>query len=222
MVMGLATKTVQDVITDVKRTFGDEAAIQITDTDIIRWTNAAQREILIQNRILRATGTTDIVANQSEYTLSGLDVVAIQSIHYDGRRIDPMSFQEAEEYINSGDPKKTQSSASMIWYEWGGVINLYPVPDTDIPAGLTIYYIKEPPAVTDVGDVLSVPNSYYENVVQFVMSKAYELDEDTENSNFKLGQFKERLDMLAEQESQPSQYTYPRITVMPEDDWYGY
>lgn len=222
MVMGLATKTVQDVFTDVKRTFGDEASIQITDADIIRWINAAQREILVQNRILRTTGTTDVVANQSEYLLQGLDIVAIQSIHFNGRRLEPKSFQEAEEYIVTGDPTTTQTGDPALWYEWGGVINLYPVPDKDSAAGLKIYYIKEPPKITDPGDILAVPNSYYENVLQFVMAKAYELDEDNENANFKLGQFTQRLGDLAEQENQPSQYTYPRITVLPEDDWYGY
>src|SRR4030095_889725 len=222
MVLGLATKTVQDVLTDVKRTFGDEASIQVTDTDIIRWTNAAQREILVTNRILRATGTSSIIANQSEYTLDGLEVVAIQSIHFKGFKLEGKSFQEAEEYIISGDPNTTQTGDPLLWYEWGGVINLYPVPNADAPDGLKVYYIKEPPVISSTNDVLSVPNSYYENVLQFVMAKAYELDEDNENANFKLGQFTKRLDDLAEQENHPSQYTYPRITVLPEDDWYGY
>lgn len=222
MVMELATKTVQDVLIDVKRTFGDEASIQVSDNDILRWINQAQREILVQNRILRATGTTDVVAGQSEYLLNGLEIIAIQSIHYKGRRLEPKSFQEAEEYIISGDPGTTQTGDPALWYEWGGIINLYPVPAESIVAGLKVYYIKEPPQVNDPGDLLSVPNSYYENVLQFVLAKAYELDEDNENANFKLGQFNQRLSDLAEQENQPSQYSYPRITVLPEDDWYGY
>jgi hypothetical protein len=154
--------------------------------------------------------------------MANLNIIAIQSIHWNGRKLEAKSFQEAEEYIVSGDPNTTQTGDPALWYEWGGVINLYPVPDTSATDGLKVYYIKEPDPIVDVNSALSVPDSYYENVLQFVMAKAYELDEDNENSNFKLGQFKQRLDDLAEQESQPSQYTYPRITVLPEDDWYGY
>ena len=41
-----ATKTVSDIATDVKRTFGDEAGVQVNDTDIARWINSAQIEIV--------------------------------------------------------------------------------------------------------------------------------------------------------------------------------
>mgnify|MGYP001793552382 CR=1 FL=1 len=63
--MGLFTtsKLVSDLIKDVTVQFGDEANIQINNSDIIRWANSAQREILISNRIRRPTGTTDITAD---------------------------------------------------------------------------------------------------------------------------------------------------------------
>lgn len=217
--MGLntTTKVVNDVITDVKRTFGDEASVQVSDIDIIRWTNAAQREILISNKILRSTGTTDITAGVSEYTLAGLSVVSIQSIHFAGRKVEWKSFQEAEEYVQSVDPLKTSTGDPALWYEWGGTINLYPVPSKDVVAGLTVYYIKEPTPLTLTSDVLSVPDSYFESILQFVLSKAYELDEDSENSQFKLSQFGARLDTLSEQENNTSSMTYPRITVLEED-----
>lgn len=217
MGLGTTTRTVDDVLTDVKRTFGDESSIQVTDTDIIRWVNSAQREILISNRILKAVGTTDITQGVSEYTLDGLNVVAIQSIHFQGKKLDYKSFAEAEEYIVSSDPGNTQDGDPILWYEWGGTINLYPVPTGDSPAGLKIYYIKEPNKLSNASDSLDVPDSYYENILQYVLSKAYELDEDSENSQFKLGQFTARLNTLAEQENEPNQDTYPRITIREED-----
>lgn len=211
------TKTVQDVLTSVKRTFGDEAAVQISDTDIIRWVNAAQREILISNRILRATGTTDITVGVSEYTLTGLNVVAIQSIHFAGRKLEYRSFQDAEEYIQKDDPLKVATGDPVMWFEWGGVINVYPVPTATVAGGLTVYYIKDPTPVTLASDVLSVPDSYFENILQFVLSKAYELDEDIENSTLKLTQFNNRLETMAEQENSPAMASYPRITILEDD-----
>lgn len=219
--MGLYTtsKTVQDVLTEVKRTFGDESAVQITDDDILRWINAAQREILINNRILKATGTTDVTGGVSEYDFSTLKVVSIQSIQFKGRKLEYKSFQEAEEYVTSEDPLNTLEGDPILWYEWGGMIHLYPVPADDEVGALKVYYIKEPDKITSVSATLAVPDSYYENIIQFVMAKAYELDEDNENSNYKLGQFNERLGTLSEQDSMPNQSTYPRITILDEDAW---
>ena len=217
--MGLQTitHTIDDVMTDVKRTFGDESAIQITDTDIIRWTNNAQREILITNKIYHATGTTDIVAGVSEYSITNLNIVNIKSIHYKGMKVVGRTFQEAEEYIESKDPLLTASGPPALWYEWGGIVNLYPVPDETIVDGLKIYYVKEPIAITAVGEALSVPDAYYENVLQFVLAKAYELDEDLTNSQAKMGQFTQRLTSLADQENAAGQDTYPRIFIREED-----
>ena len=219
--MGLNTisHTASDVITEVKRTFGDEAGIQVTDADLIRWINSAQREILVTNQILKAVGTTDVTGGVSEYSLDGLNIVTIQSIHYNGRRLEYRTFQEAEEYITSADPQKVVAGEPILWYEWGGMINLYPVPSLDAPQALKIYYIKEPASITASNNTLSVPDKYYENIVQYVLARAYELDEDNENSQFKLGQFNQRLDALSEQENAQGTDTYPRITVLEEDMW---
>ena len=218
--MGLntATKTAQNVVDDVKRTFGDEANVQVSDSDILRWINGAQREIITQNPILRATATSDITGGVSEYALAELNILSIQSIHYKGRKLQAMSFQEAEEYIMENDPDKETTGAPMLWYEWAGSINLFPVPQDTVLAGLKIYYVKMPDEITSA-DTLQVPDLYYENIVQFVLSKAYELDEDTENSNFKIGQFNERMNTLAEKESSFQNDTYPRITILDEDAW---
>lgn len=212
------TKTVQNVLIDIRRTFGDEASVQISDDDMLRWINTAQREILISNKILKAISTADVTAGVSEYSLSTLNIVSIQSIHYLGTKLEWRSFQDAEEYIMSTDPLKQATADPYMWYEWGGIVNLYPVPQSDQPAGLKIYYIKEPDVVT-ASSMLVVPDAYYENVLQFCLSKAYELDEDPENSQYKLGQFTERLNILSEQENTPEMDTYPRITVLSDDAW---
>ncbi len=210
------TKTAQDITRDVKRIFGDEANVQISDDDIVRWINGAQREILVSNKILKTIGTTDTVANQAEYTLTGLDIATIQSIHFKGTRLEWRSFQDAEEYIMSTDPQKTAIADPTMWYEWGGVINLYPVPQYSETGSLKIYYIKDPREIT-INDTLTVPDRYYRSVLQYCLAQAYELDEDPENSNFKLQQFSERLDILSNEQNTPEIDTYPRITVLAED-----
>lgn len=216
MGFNLTTKTAQDIVRDVKRIFGDEANVQISDDDIVRWINGAQREILISNKILKTVGTTDTVANQGAYSLASLDIATIQSIHFKGLKLEWLSFQDAEEYVMASDPSKTLTADPFMWYEWGGVINLYPIPQYGEVGALTIYYIKDPREIT-INDTLTVPDRYYRSVLQYCLSQAYELDEDPENSNFKLSQFNERLDILSEEQNTPETDTYPRITVLAED-----
>lgn len=219
MSLNTATKLVSDVLTDVKRTFGDESGVQVTDTDITRWVNSAQREILVTNRVLKAVGTTDIIGGQGDYNLAQLNIVSIEAIFYNGAPLAFRSFNEAQEYIKSNDPTLAISGDPTMWYEWAGVISLYPVPNSNAPGALKVYYIPEPTPVVNTTDPLQVPDAYYESVVQFCLSKAYELDEDSQNSQFKLSQFANRLSALSEQESNPSQYSYPRITILDEDAW---
>src|SRR3954468_20524112 len=62
--------TVGDVFDRVKRTFGDESSAQVTEDDILRWINDAQREAIMQNEGLNLTlGYLDLVAGQAEYNL---------------------------------------------------------------------------------------------------------------------------------------------------------
>ena len=61
---------VGDVLTRVRRTFGDEAGIQITQDDVIRWINDAQREAVMQNEgLLQKVGYVASTADTQEYTL---------------------------------------------------------------------------------------------------------------------------------------------------------
>ena len=213
------SKTAWDVKKDVTRTFGDEADIQISDSDIFRWINTAQREILINNRVIKSIGRTYVEEGVSEYDLSSLEIISIQSIRFKNRKLVYRSFNEAEEHILKHEHSEAHQGHPTLWFEWAGIVNIWPVPTEDVEDGLVVYYVKEPKKVTSTNDRLSLPDSYYENILQFVMSKAYELDEDMPNHNMKLAEFKERIGVLAEQDADNSQDFYPRITIREEDAW---
>ncbi len=73
-----STYTGTDVATDIKRIFGDEAGVQITDSDIIRWIDVGQLEILKNTQILKATSTSDLIAGQVVYSLASLKILTIK------------------------------------------------------------------------------------------------------------------------------------------------
>lgn len=219
MPLNKSSRLVSEIITEVKRTFGDEADIQIDDRDIIRWINTASNEIVLHNRVNRDVGVTDITAGVAEYSLPIFKIVSIQSIYVDSIKLEFRTINEVEEYVAKWDPKGTATGQPTMWFQWGKVIQVYPVPAVDLIGGMVVYFVREPEPVQNAIDIIQVPDNYYESIVQYCLAKAYELDEDMDNSNFKMGQFNTRLGILAEQETMPYQATYPRITVLEDDSW---
>lgn len=221
----------------VRRAFGDEDSVQLKDSDIVRWINAAQRNILIEHKVLKQVATTDLVVGQFQYDMEVLPILQIQTIHHKGRPLDYRSFQNAEEYILANDPERTQTGIPSMWYSWGNTLFLWPTPSVGKPGGpvsspgippsqpgaindndkLTIYFLSRPKDLTGINSPLSLPDEYFDRVVEYVLSQAYELDEDNQNSDFKLGQFRDGLDRMAGDTDRPQNDSYSMITVMPED-----
>ncbi len=218
MPLTTVTKKAQDIYNYVARVFGDEAAVQVTAADVISWINMGQREILIQNPMNKATAVRDLVADQQIYDPSDLDILRIQSIWINGNPIDHKTFQEAEQYIVSQDTLNQNRGLPVLWWDWSGSIYLYPTPSTTWINGLQIFYLKNAPAITALTDYLGVPDQFFNRLCEYVMSQAYELDEDSQNSQFKLGQFQQGVQMLSEVENNVSNNYYPTITQLQEDD----
>lgn len=212
------TKKVSDVVADVKRTFGDEASVQVADSDIIRWVNQAQTEIVSKNQILTAVATVvgGSVANQYAYNVSGLNIQAIKSIHFRGVKIDNLTFQESEEFISKDDPQHVAVGFPDFWYQWANEISFYPTP-AQSGDEIKIYYYALPTVVTGTTDALSLPDNYYNRILEFVMAAAYEMDENFDAASMKTNRFDSNLVGMQEDEDKTSQLTYSTITVRPED-----
>jgi hypothetical protein len=209
------THTVQHVLTYVKKQFGDFSGVQVTDTDIYAWIDAAQLEIFSRNQPVKRISTSDVVAGQYKYTFPD-NILKVERIRINGITIDYMSFQEADEYINTTDPNNTSSSTPQVWYEYGGQFMFWPVPDTSIVGGIEIFNVPAPAAVTAPSNLLSVPDVYYNRLLEEVLRHAYEMDENFEAAQVKGSQFSEGLNLQSLQSSQDIT-TYPRITVLEDD-----
>ena len=211
-----ATQTVSDVSTYVKRQFGDEAGVQITDADIIRWINLGEREIFLRNKPIKARGVADTVAGQYAYTFPD-DILEVQTLTCNGQPVERRSFQEAQEYIFKNDPQHTIQGQPNIWYEWGGDFMFWPIPSDNASEAIAIYYVKSPITITDIGSTLSVPDSYYGRLLEFVMAQAYELDENWAAAQVKAEQFDSSVASQDNDDDYTEVDTYPRITVLAED-----
>ena len=215
---------VQDVASRVKRIFGDDAGVQVTDDDIFRWINDAQLQISVDNEeLLETVATSDIVAGQADYA-QPTNCNVLRSLMYNNFRIRGLSFAEFNEYVDGFKATVQQggygNGKSEVFMVYGGIITLFPTPDQAIANGLRIYYSRHPASVGNLADALTVPDRYHNTVVEYCLKMAYEMDENPEMAVLKKGDFSEQIQKLKNQEKWTNTEFYPTITTKPEDDLY--
>lgn len=203
------SKTVGDVYDAVKRTFGDESGVQLTNEDIVRWINEAQVDISKQNQVLQTTATMTVTAGTATYSLTSVSpkIDSLASILLDGRRVGNTPISQAEESISLADPEGTETGAPQFWYAWGGDITFWPKPNRNYT--MTIRYTAQPEDVTTTeSDVLSLPNECFTDIVNFVLMKAYEMDENPELMAIKQAEYSASVAERGETERLAATMTY--------------
>lgn len=211
-----STKTGTNLADEAKVMFGDVDEVQATDADWLRWINNGQREIVAVNPILQDTVLHDITAGTNTYSYPADYIQYIQQLYYDGVPLTSYSYNEAIEYLlREGTP--TTTGTPIIWYTWAQQIILYPTPDETLASGLRIDFVRIPTDLTALTDPIDLPDRYYQTLLDYVLGRVHELDENPEMSSLKRNDFAEGLGKLSEQENKVRINSYPTITVRPED-----
>jgi hypothetical protein len=187
MVTPASTKTLLDVVTYIQRQFGDESGVQITIADITRWTNQAQMEIINKNPIIQATAVSNSVIGTQTYAYP-TDLIEVNSIMFNGNILTPTSFEGIRQELGSDN---SNQGTPCYWYTWANLIYLWPVPN--VVKQIAVNYSKAPMSVAAIGDLLGVPDRYFDRVCEYVSSKAYELDEDWQAHSTQLQHFEDKL-----------------------------
>ena len=203
------TKTVGDVYNVVKRIFGDESGVQLTNADIVRWVNEAQVDISKQNQVLQTTATVAVTANTATYALTSVTpkIDTVASILLNGRRVGNIPISQAEESISLADPLGTQTGSPQFWYAWGGEVTFWPKPNQDYT--MTLRYVAQPANVTvTTTDVLSLPDETFNDIVNFVLMKAYEMDENPQMMAVKQAEYSASVAERGETERLAATMTY--------------
>lgn len=214
MSLNPVTKLASDVVTYVKRQFGDESNVQITDADIYRWINSAQLQVVAKIAPIKAKGTTNVVEGQKIYDLSALAIHQIDSIHYNGNYLPQKNFSEAERVIFEFPENPDSVADPAFWYEYAGQVYLYPVPNQTIVGGLEIFYVKMPSPVSSGADALTIPDKYFDAIASWVLSKAYELDEEFDQAANYRQHFDNQLSEQNGEDRVSANMTYPVITYL--------
>jgi len=205
---------VDDVIRRVQRSFGDENESQIRITDIIDWVNAAQNDICRRTEVLQGTKIWDTVPGDNDYELPP-DFIRAARVEYQGEVIQQTTLDQLDMYALS-DPVHTTGNSKPFWYKWGETIHLYPDPNQAQSQVLKLYYPKLAPIVNDGNDQLGIPLHMHEDVVNYCMMKARELNEDYDERNALQAAHSQRMAESAEIVFDPSSNSY--VAVRP-DPW---
>lgn len=215
---------VGEIQTRVKRAFGDESGVQLTDEDLIRYINDGCRAFVLQNEeLLQTVGTSNAVANQNAYALP-VDLLLLKSVMFQSPgdssffNLKGMTFNEFNEYIDGWDGSTLYRGSPMAYMRYGDNITLFPTPDTSGTNNIKIYYNRKPVDVVTNVDIPDIPVLYHEVLVKYCLSQAYEMDEDLDAAAMKGQQISGDMTLLrGRSESGMMDEKYPMITILEED-----
>lgn len=215
--------TVNDVFERVKRTFGDESSAQVTEDDIIRWINDAQREAVMQNEgLIQEIGYVDTVAGTREYNLPE-DCFTLEHVWVkDGTSasyysIKFLAMREFNEQADGWDGANVFAYPLIFTKQSDGKLLLFPAPQTSTIEGLKLMYSAYATPVADSTSQISIPAYLHSYVVNFCLMQAYEMDEDWESAGQKASQIQGDLDFNNNRKFWFSRDAYPSISSNYED-----
>jgi hypothetical protein len=210
---------VSEIATRVKRQFGDEAGVQVTDADIIRWVNDAQREIAVKNNLLQVRATTAVSPGVNEIA-APTDILTLHAVRFQGIKLIPLSQQEADQFDLGAVPTTSRSTPTHFW-RWANTITLYPAPNITDPDDITLFYTRIPVEITATNQTPELPAQYHNRIVEYAIAQAAELDENLQQYQLKMGQFESGVAELKGQGEYTEQDFYPSISVGSADLTYN-
>jgi hypothetical protein len=215
--------TVGDVFDRVKRTFGDESSAQVTEDDILRWINDAQREAIMQNEGLNLTlGYLDLVAGQAEYdlpanlfTLHHVWATVISGNQY--YKLSPMPLLGLDTVADGWDNSDLIAYPMVYSNQQDGKLLLFPKPQASVASGIKLNYSAYAEDVVDVSSTLKLPPYFHSYIVNYCLMQGYEMDEDWESATHKAQQVQGDLDFNANKKFWFGRDSYPNISVTVDD-----
>jgi hypothetical protein len=215
--------SVSDVFDRVKRQFGDESAVQVSEADIIRWINDAQREAVMQNEgLLMKDGYITSVAGQKEYDLP-VDLFTIQHVYYRDTLTTPyyalkwLGLKQFSEFLDGWDGASINSYPHVYTSQESNKIVIYPAPQTAVTNGIKIIYSHYAEDVVDSGDPLGLPPYLHSYVVKHCLMQAYEMDEDWEAAGQMASQVQGDLDFNNNRQFWFGRESYPSVSTTYDD-----
>lgn len=211
--------TVEDVFTRVRRTFGDESSAQVTQSDMIRWINDAQREAVMQNEgLLQKVDYIASVADTATYTLP-TDLFVLSHMYFRESATSAyyvlkwMSLKDFSEYVDGWDGSDLSGIPLIYTQQSDGQVTVFPKPEASVANGFKLIYSRYSTAVVDSNSTIDLPPYLHTYVVNYCLMQAYEMDEDWESAEKKQQQIQGDLDFNNNRKFWFGRDAYPTVQV---------
>lgn len=150
----------------IKRQFGDEYGVVITNDDIYGWMHDAELDII------RSAGSNDstITVAANAFPSSIPDSVNIRRVSIAGVAVVPTSKEELDLLAISEEAK----GGANYWYKYNKQVFLWPINTADTRQ-VKVTYSKSPTLMTGLpaANSLTVPEVYHEDVIKYCIAKAH-------------------------------------------------
>lgn len=195
--MALNTHTLNDIMDSTKRQFGDESGVQITEDDITRWANQATMEINSKNKVLRASAEVPISGITSKISTPDDCMVPIRVLYINDDKQQSIKLVGIglDDFIDKYPNLRYSTGVPINWSISMEDIMVGPAVDgLENPSAIfEVYYVPEPEKMEVGADRIPLPDRYFDRIVEYVMSKAYELDENWQGHSIQRQLFEDSL-----------------------------
>lgn len=213
----------------VKRQFGDESGVQVTDDDIIMWLNDAMREAATQNGSINLKRKyVPAIASENVYSLpDASNIAAVHSVQY--RTADDAPYVNLE-YASANQMgelfpgwntgfSRNGATGSPAFYatDASGKFVVYPAPAETDGLGFSVLYNSFFADTADLASELGISPKYYQYLVEYCLMKAYEMDENWEAADRKASYVQSTLNTLSSEDGNGNAGKYPVISSLAQD-----
>jgi len=200
-----------EVITYVQRLFGDENEIQIQVDDIITWADEGQKEIARQTECLQKEAVFDY--NPVGFTgfQLPLDFISAKRVTYEGLPLRQTIITDLDNIGIEVDNSDATGISPTMYYFWGNKISIFPEPRLASVQKFKLFYVALPPQLNQISDALTIPSNMHNDVRRFVLMRARELNEDSNEVSRIEQQLSARMADSKYEMWNPSSNTYPSV-----------
>jgi len=214
----MGTTSVQEIVRQVQRLFGDTSEAQIYAQDILDWINAGQMEIARQTECLQGLQKINTsVDDPTDGIILPDDFIKERRVTYNNILLARTTLEDLDTLRLATTPSTTDGN-SLYYYIWGGSMFLWPDPTNIGVDFYKLWYVRAPSLVSQSSDQLSIPYHMHDDIIRFCLMRAKELNEDEQGVDRISGELSIRMAQNREESFTPSD-SYPVVRDYAGDMW---
>lgn len=205
---------VATLVSQVKRQFGDEYDVIITNPDIYGWIHDAQLDIIRRTGVNEQTVATTVGA----FPVSVPDQITIKRVSIGGTALINISREELDLL---GLSTTLSPDTPKYWYRDGSSVRVWPQKPGDTTS-VSIHYAKVPPLLTGAGgEVFAVPESYHTDILHYCLARAHNKNENWTGEKQEMDYYERNVGNRMSEAVSPDAGLYKLPDPMDFDYYYG-